>query len=108
MHPLPTEVLLTFCGTHGPLQMLIKGIRSFAPENHAAIEFYKPLTLIVGSNGAGKTVSRAQQLLHAVSRLSLAAAACGTHCRNYCPLDGILPGVTSTTSGNGSKKQQQE
>ena len=38
------------------LQMLIKGIRSFAPENNAAIEFYKPLTLIVGSNGAGKTV----------------------------------------------------
>jgi DNA repair protein RAD50 len=36
--------------------MLIKGIRSFAPENNAAIEFYKPLTLIVGSNGAGKTV----------------------------------------------------
>jgi hypothetical protein len=38
------------------LQMLVKGIRSFSPENNHVIEFYKPLTLIVGSNGAGKTV----------------------------------------------------
>lgn len=38
------------------LQMLIKGIRSFSPENAHVIEFYKPLTLIVGHNGAGKTV----------------------------------------------------
>jgi DNA repair protein RAD50 len=36
--------------------MVVRGIRSFAPENKTAIEFYKPLTLIVGSNGAGKTV----------------------------------------------------
>lgn len=39
-----------------PLQMLIKGIRSFSPENKTLIEFSKPLTLIVGANGAGKTV----------------------------------------------------
>ena len=38
------------------LQLLIKGIRSFSPDNKTAIEFYKPLTLIVGQNGAGKTV----------------------------------------------------
>lgn len=38
------------------VQMLIKGIRSFSPDNQAVIEFYKPLTLIVGHNGAGKTV----------------------------------------------------
>lgn len=38
--------------------MLVKGIRSFSPENNNVIEFYKPLTLIVGSNGAGKTVSK--------------------------------------------------
>eukprot|EP00775_Hariotina_reticulata_P006345 gene6345-6579_t len=31
------------------------GIRSFSPDNNNVIEFYKPLTLIVGSNGAGKT-----------------------------------------------------
>ncbi len=36
--------------------MLIKGIRSFSPDNQHVIEFYKPLTLIVGQNGAGKTV----------------------------------------------------
>ncbi|KAK9867275.1 hypothetical protein WJX84_002153 [Apatococcus fuscideae] len=36
-------------------KMLIKGIRSFSPDNQNVIEFYKPLTLIVGQNGAGKT-----------------------------------------------------
>jgi hypothetical protein len=38
--------------------MLIKGIRSFSPDNTNVIEFYQPLTLIVGHNGAGKTVRR--------------------------------------------------
>ncbi len=37
-------------------KVLIKGIRSFAPDNDYIIEFYRPLTIIVGSNGAGKTV----------------------------------------------------
>ena len=37
-------------------KMLIKGIRSFSPDNQNVIEFYKPLTLIVGQNGASKTV----------------------------------------------------
>jgi DNA repair protein RAD50 len=37
--------------------MLIKGIRSFSPENTNVVEFYRPLTLIVGANGAGKTAS---------------------------------------------------
>eukprot|EP00897_Mesotaenium_endlicherianum_P009253 jgi/Mesen1/8356/ME000463S07798 len=36
-------------------KMLIKGIRSFSPDNGTVIAFYKPLTLIVGPNGAGKT-----------------------------------------------------
>ncbi|RWW22661.1 hypothetical protein GW17_00013122 [Ensete ventricosum] len=36
-------------------KMLIKGIRSFSPENKHVITFFKPLTLIVGPNGAGKT-----------------------------------------------------
>ena len=39
------------------MQMLIKGIRSFSPDNTAVVEFYRPLTLIIGHNGAGKTVS---------------------------------------------------
>eukprot|EP00854_Cymbomonas_tetramitiformis_P005673 gene5673-6858_t len=37
------------------LQMLIKGIRAFSPDNQNVIEFFRPLTLIVGENGAGKT-----------------------------------------------------
>lgn len=37
-------------------KLLIQGIRSFSPQNRNIIEFYKPLTLIVGHNGAGKTV----------------------------------------------------
>ncbi|KAL5542789.1 hypothetical protein UlMin_010499 [Ulmus minor] len=36
-------------------KMLIKGIRSFDPENKNVITFFRPLTLIVGPNGAGKT-----------------------------------------------------
>jgi DNA repair protein RAD50 len=35
--------------------MLIKGIRSFDPENKNVVTFFRPLTLIVGANGAGKT-----------------------------------------------------
>ncbi|ONK59121.1 uncharacterized protein A4U43_C08F3180, partial [Asparagus officinalis] len=34
--------------------MLIKGIRSFDPEIKNVITFYRPLTLIVDPNGAGK------------------------------------------------------
>jgi len=39
-------------------KLLVKGIRSFSPDNQHVIEFYRPLTLIVGQNGAGKTVSQ--------------------------------------------------
>lgn len=34
----------------------IIGIRSYSPENEEIIKFFKPLTLILGKNGAGKTV----------------------------------------------------
>lgn len=39
-------------------KMSIMGIRSFGPEdsNRQMIEFFKPLTLILGPNGTGKTV----------------------------------------------------
>lgn len=37
-------------------KLLIQGIRSFDPNNKSIIEFFKPITLIVGQNGAGKTV----------------------------------------------------
>lgn len=37
-------------------KLLIQGIRSFDPTNYTVIEFFTPLTVIVGTNGAGKTV----------------------------------------------------
>jgi hypothetical protein len=37
-------------------RLAIKGIRSFGPEHSGVITFPKPLTLIVGRNGSGKTV----------------------------------------------------
>ncbi|GAM22057.1 hypothetical protein SAMD00019534_052320 [Acytostelium subglobosum LB1] len=36
-------------------KLLVQGIRSFNPDECTVIDFYKPLTLIVGANGAGKT-----------------------------------------------------
>jgi len=36
-------------------KLLIRGIRSFSPYRENVIEFYAPLTIIVGHNGAGKT-----------------------------------------------------
>jgi DNA repair protein RAD50 len=38
-------------------QLEIRGIRSFDPSDAQTITFYTPLTLIVGKNGCGKTVS---------------------------------------------------
>ena len=44
---------------HGPgpaaVQMSIRGIRSFSPDKECVIKFFKPLTVIVGANGCGKT-----------------------------------------------------
>ena len=39
-------------------KLSIRGIRSFGHEDHdrQVIEFFHPLTLITGHNGAGKTV----------------------------------------------------
>lgn len=36
-------------------RLLIKGIRSFSPNNETVLYFDAPLSLIVGHNGAGKT-----------------------------------------------------
>lgn len=36
-------------------KLKIQGIRSFSPKSPQVIEFEKPLTIIVGHNGAGKT-----------------------------------------------------
>uniref|UniRef100_A0A6U5A8W5 Endonuclease GajA/Old nuclease/RecF-like AAA domain-containing protein n=4 Tax=Hemiselmis andersenii TaxID=464988 RepID=A0A6U5A8W5_HEMAN len=35
--------------------LVIRGIRSYYPEDRAVIRFQKPLTLILGANGSGKT-----------------------------------------------------
>ena len=37
------------------LKLGVQGIRSFNAENPQIVEFEKPVTLIVGQNGAGKT-----------------------------------------------------
>jgi DNA repair protein RAD50 len=36
-------------------KLSIRGIRAFSPERDETIQFYSPLTMIVGSNGCGKT-----------------------------------------------------
>ena len=36
-------------------KLAIRGIRSFNPNRDETIEFYSPLTMIVGANGCGKT-----------------------------------------------------
>lgn len=38
-------------------KLAIRGIRSFDDKHVQVIEFYSPLTVIVGHNGSGKTVS---------------------------------------------------
>ena len=38
-------------------KLLIQGIRSFDDKQPSIIEFYSPVTAIVGQNGSGKTVS---------------------------------------------------
>lgn len=35
-------------------KLQIRGIRSFSPNKDETIEFYSPLTMIVGANGCGK------------------------------------------------------
>ena len=39
-------------------KLAVRGVRSFSPYDEQKIEFFKLLTLILGKNGAGKTVSR--------------------------------------------------
>ena len=39
-------------------KMSIRGIRSFSPYEEIKIEFFRPLTLIQGHNGCGKTVRK--------------------------------------------------
>ncbi|EDO44237.1 predicted protein [Nematostella vectensis] len=43
-------------------KMQVCGIRSYSHQERCVIEFQKPLTLIVGHNGAGKTVAGEQEV----------------------------------------------
>ena len=36
-------------------KLSIRGIRSFSPDREEIIEFFHPLTVILGDNGCGKT-----------------------------------------------------
>jgi DNA repair protein RAD50 len=38
-------------------KLAIAGVRSYNPETIQKIEFFSPITLILGENGAGKTVN---------------------------------------------------
>ena len=37
-------------------ELAIRGVRSYDPKSIHIIQFFKPLTVIVGHNGSGKTV----------------------------------------------------
>ncbi|KAJ3414569.1 DNA repair protein rad50 [Chytridiales sp. JEL 0842] len=52
---LAQHVNLTWTLNHATAVNVNRGIRSFDPGTANVIEFYAPLTLIVGHNGAGKT-----------------------------------------------------
>lgn len=43
-------------------KLAIRGIRSFDDKQIAVIEFFSPVTVIVGHNGSGKTVRRYESL----------------------------------------------
>lgn len=45
-------------------QLSIQGIRNFAPETPEIIKFEPPVTLILGKNGSGKTVTNILFLWH--------------------------------------------
>jgi hypothetical protein len=77
-------------------KLLIKGVRSFSPENSHVITFPKPLTLIVGRNGSGKTVRHPARVLGSSIRGDSAAMcasrrAGGVGHRGAWGLPGRLP-----------------
>ena len=53
--------MLAYTPTRASLNKLaVRGIRSFDDKHVQVIEFYSPLTVIVGHNGSGKTVRDAE------------------------------------------------
>jgi signal recognition particle GTPase len=51
-------------------KLSIMGVRSFDNQKAEVIQFHTPLTLIVGLNGSGKTVSPANDLCHSTKLTS--------------------------------------
>ena len=45
---------------------MIEGIRNFGTQQHYVIEFFHPLTVIVGPNGSGKTVRESRKRKRAI------------------------------------------
>ncbi len=70
-------------------KMMIRGIRSFDPGHEETIEFYSPLTMIVGANGCGKTTI-IESLKYATTGLLPPGARAGHSFVND-------PGITDTT-----------
>jgi DNA repair protein RAD50 len=73
-------------------KLQIAGIRSFSPDDPQVIAFRKPLTLIVGSNGSGKTV----RLLPVPSMCSPATPRCRYRRRTHAAPYGVPRSVAQT------------
>jgi hypothetical protein len=50
-------------------KLAIRGIRAFDDKHTNVIQFQSPVTVIVGTNGTGKTVSTSPLAIHSVFRL---------------------------------------
>jgi len=49
------------------LKLSIRGIRAFSPYEEVKIEFFRPLTLIQGPNGSGKTVRNKNYIIYFIN-----------------------------------------
>lgn len=70
-------------------KLSIRGVRSFGPDHEAVIDFPKPLTLIVGRNGSGKT-ARPRPLAAGCGAASLLQRARGLACHGAWQLSRAL------------------
>lgn len=70
-------------------KMSLRGIRSFSPNRDETIEFYSPLTMIVGANGCGKTT-----VIEALKYVCTGSLPPNSHCGQTFVND---PSVTDTT-----------
>lgn len=72
-------------------EVYIQGIRSFGPENPQRIELSTPVTLILGPNGTGKTVSfRFQVCIYLIKTI--------IECLKYAVTGELPPGAKTGAS----------